>query len=390
MADGDPLAPFEAAEYESRIRAARRALRQAGLDAVLLFAQESLYYLTGFDTSGYVFFQAAVLTAAEQPITLLTRLPDRAQAHATSNIADIRIWLNAEDAAPADELREIMAEKGLRGAKVGIELDTHGLTGYNYELVRAALEGFCTLADGSGIVAKLRLVKSAAEIRLTREAAKLADVALLAMIEAAAPGVLDAKLSAVCLEQILLGGGDVPPGGPLVNSGARSSFGRGVGGPRALGSPDQVVVEFAATYRRYNACVERTIVLGRVPAKLQHMYETSVEALGRMTEAARPGAPLGAIDEAHRRVFDSAGYADNRFAACGYSLGATFRPTWMDVPPMLYAGNPLPARPGMVLFLHAILGDPPAGLATGIGQTVVITATGAEILSQVPLELHRG
>ncbi|MDP6705868.1 MAG: Xaa-Pro peptidase family protein [Alphaproteobacteria bacterium] len=374
MASAPPSAPFESAEYEARIARARAGLREAGLDALLLFAQESLYYLTGFDSGGYVFFQAAVLTADDGPITLLTRIPDRAQAHATSVIPDIRVWLNAEDAKPAEDLKAIMAEKGLDGARVGVELNTYGLTGYNWELVRNALDGFCGLEDGSAIV---------------RQAAGLADRALEAMIAAARPGVPDSALAAVCLEEILLGGGDVPPGGPLVNSGARAPFGRGVGGPRRLEAQDHVVVEFAATWRRYNACVERTIVLGPPPAKLLHMYEAAFEALAEMTAAARPGAPLGAIDEAHRRVFDAAGYAEQRFAACGYSLGATYRPTWMDVPPMLYAGNPIPAAPGMVLFLHAIIGDPDSGLAVGLGQTLLITEDGREVLNKVPLELHR-
>ncbi len=69
-------------------------------------------------------------------------------------------------------------------------------------------------------------------------------------------------------------------------------------------------------------------------------------------------------------------------AACGYSLGASFRPTWMDVPPMLYSGNPLVARPGMVLFLHAILIDAPQELAMSLGHTIVIGETGAEVLSK--------
>ena len=58
------------------------------------------------------------------------------------------------------------------------------------------------------------------------------------------------------------------------------------------------------------------------------------------------------------------------------------RPSWMDVPPMLYSGNPMPARPGMVLFLHAILADAEHVLAMSLGHTIVITETGREVLSR--------
>ena len=80
------------------------------MSAILLFAQESHYYLTGYDTSGYVFFQCTVLTADAQDITLLTRKPDLEQARRTSVIDDIRIWYDQEGAAPTDDLREILLE----------------------------------------------------------------------------------------------------------------------------------------------------------------------------------------------------------------------------------------------------------------------------------------
>jgi Xaa-Pro dipeptidase len=77
-------------------------------------------------------------------------------------------------------------------------------------------------------------------------------------------------------------------------------------------------------------------------------------------------------------------------AACGYSLGASYRPSWMDVPPMLYSGNPMPAEPGMVLFLHAILIDAPANLAMSLGHTITITENGCEVLSKLTPTYHVG
>ena len=82
---------FERSEFEIRIKAARAALKRDKLDAILLFAPESHYYLTGYDTSGFVFFQSMVLTADDKPITLLTRRPDLEQARRTSIVDDVRI-----------------------------------------------------------------------------------------------------------------------------------------------------------------------------------------------------------------------------------------------------------------------------------------------------------
>src|SRR6476660_1435509 len=130
---------FDRAEFESRIVAARKALAAERLDALLLFAQESLYYLTGFDTSGFVFFQCAVLTRDEVPITLLTRRPDLEQARRTSIIEDIRLWYDREGADPSKELKEILEEKKLAHGRIGIELRTFGLTADKCDLVRRRL-----------------------------------------------------------------------------------------------------------------------------------------------------------------------------------------------------------------------------------------------------------
>ena len=304
-----------------------------------------------------------------------------------SNIEDIRVWLNAPDANPALDLKAVLEEKGIKGAEVGIELDTYGLTAANYRLVADALDGFCQLFDASDIVRGMRLVKSPGELECTRNAGILADAAVKAIVERARPGVLDSNLTAAGFAAILKGGGDPAPADPLINSGSRAIYGRSVAGPRKLSEQDQILVELAATYRRYNCCIERTIIVGQpAPAHIDQ-YQLVRATTEAVLEAFVPGEPLGRVDEVHRKMLDEAGYAEQRFAACGYSLGATYRPSWMDVPPMIYTGNQLEMRPGMVFFPHVMLGDKRTGRAVGLGNTVVVTQSGAESLTALPLDL---
>lgn len=374
---------FQRNEFDARIASARAALQREKLDAILLFAQESLYYLTGFDTSGFVFFQCALLTAGSSKIVLLTRRPDLEQARRTSIITDVRLWYDGEGADPSKELQAILEEEKLARSRIGIELRTFGLTADKYDLVRRRLDGWCELVDASHLVRNLRMVKSPAEIAYVRKAAELADRSLEAMLAAASPGAFEGDIAAAGAAPILAGGGDPPPSGPVLGSGDRALLVRSATGFRHLDPVDQLTMEFAASYRHYCACLMRTIAVGKANDTQRAMFEVTRDALAAMMEAARPGRPLGEIDDAHRRVYDQAGYGHARMAACGYSLGALYRPTWMDVPPMLYSGNPLPAAPGMVLFLHAILIDAASNLAMSLGHTITITSTGAEVLSRL-------
>ena len=365
----------------------RRRLGEAGFDAMLVFAQESHYWLTGYDTGGFVFFQCAVVTADDQPIFLLTRRPDLVQARVTSTIEDIRIWWDAEDADPARELRGILEELGLRGKRIAVELNTHGLTGWNLWRVQNALKGFCTLDDDNHLIRRLRLVKSPAEIAYTRKAAEILDRSLSAVIAVARPGILDSEIKAEYLRSTLRDGADMPPNAPLFNSGTRATYGRGVSEPRMIRDQDQLLVEYPVAYRRYNVKTEWTILFGTPDPRQIHMYDAARETLERMTEIARPGCTLGEIFDAHAEGLDSAGYARHRYGATGYSVGCTFAPTSMDVPPMIYHGNPTVCVPGMTLFYHVMIGDSDTGFGMGVGHTLLITEGAPEVLTGLPAEL---
>jgi len=130
----------------------------------------------------------------------------------------------------------------------------------------------------------------------------------------------------------------------------------------------------------------RTLVIGKPQPRLIEMHKVCRDALLASEAALQPGRPIGEVFDAHAHVIDAAGYRDQRLNACGYSLGTTFAPNWMDWP-MFYHGNDYQARPGNVFFIHMILFDEARGLAMTLARTSLVTATGAEPLSRASLDL---
>ena len=95
------LLKFRQAEFETRLAATRRRMRERGLDALIVFSQESHYWLTSYDTAGYVFFQAGLVLADDGSDTvLLTRTPDLRQANVASLYDDVRVWLTCAPSWP--------------------------------------------------------------------------------------------------------------------------------------------------------------------------------------------------------------------------------------------------------------------------------------------------
>jgi Xaa-Pro dipeptidase len=357
----------------------------AGLDGLLIFRQESMFYLTGYDTFGYVFFQCLYL-GADGIMTLLTRAPDLRQAQHTSVIEDIRIWVDAPHAAPAEDLKTILDGHGCRGKRLGVEWESYGLTARNGMRLSAALDGVCDLVDASEMVSRLRAVKSTAEIAYVRRAAELADDAYDAALGLTEQGAFDGDILAAMQGAVFSGGGDYPGNEFIIASGPDALLCRYYSGRRNLDACDQLTLEWAGAYRHYHAAMMRTFVVGDVPDRQQHMFEACHDALAAVQDAVRPGNTYGDAFNAHARVVDAAGMHEHRLNACGYSLGTTFAPNWMDWP-MLYQDNPVPFEPGMVVFCHMIIFDSDAGLAMTLGETVLVTKSGSERLSRTPWDL---
>jgi Xaa-Pro dipeptidase len=376
---------FDRAEYGRRIAAVTAALADQGLDGLLMFQQESMYYLTGYDTFGFCFFQCLYLGADGQ-LALLTRSPDLRQARHTSIIEDIRIWTDEAGAKPATQLRDMLQSLGAKGKRLGIETQSYGLTHFNGKQLEGALKGFVSLTDASDLVNMIRVVKSPAELRYVRKAGELGDAALKAAIRKTKPGADEGEILAAQQAAVFAGGGDYPANEFIIGSGRDALLCRYKSGRRKLGKRDQLTLEWAGVYRHYHAAFMRTLIIGKPTKQHLAMDAACREALAAVEEQLVPGRTAGDVFAAHARVMDAHGMKPHRLNACGYSLGAKFTPSWMDNP-MFYKDNPVVVGPGMVFFAHMILMNSDAGAAFCLGRTYIIGEKKAEPVSKAPLEM---
>lgn len=376
---------FESSEYAARQAQALANMAAEGLDGLLLFRQESMYYLTGYDSFGFCFFQCLVLSA-DGRLTLLTRAPDLRQAQNTSILGDIRIWTDDAAAEPQQMLKDILADQNFAGKRIGVEYDAYGLTAASGKKLDAVLHGFCHLTDASFLVSQQRLIKSPAELAYVRRAGALADDAWQVALDLTASGVNEGEILAGMQGAVFRGGGDYAGNEFIIGSGNDALLCRYFSGRRQLDRQDQLTLEFAGAYRHYHACMMRTIVIGAADDHQRHMFLACTNALDAAKAALRPGRPIGEVFDAHAAVMDAAGLNHARLNACGYSLGAVFAPIWMDYP-MFYHGNPVIAAPGMVFFLHMILMDSQKNQAMTLGETVLVTDGPPERLSAAPIEM---
>ncbi len=376
---------FTKEEFIKRKHNVLKSMKDQNLDALLMFRQESMYWLTGYDTFGYVFFQTLVLDQKGNLI-LLTRAPDLRQAQNTSNIKDIRIWVDKDKSNPSDDLKQILNELNLKGKKVGVEYEAYGMTGRNALRLNKCLENYCELEDYSELITKHRVIKSKEEIIYVKKAAELADKALDEAWKHTKAGASESRILAEMQKVIFEGGGDYPANEFIIGSGQNALLCRYQAEKRNLSNTDQLSIEWAGTFKHYHSAMFRTIPIGKVNTKHVKMHEACVEALENCEKNLVPGKTAGEVFDVHAKIFDKLGYNKSRMNACGYSLGSTFSPNWMDWP-MLYTDNPYKIQPGNIFFMHMILMDSESQLAMNLGETYLVTENGNERLGKQKLDL---
>jgi Xaa-Pro aminopeptidase len=376
---------FEEAEYRARIARLIARLKTDGLTGILLFRQESMYYLTGYDTAGYSQFQGLYL-GVDGRMVLLTRSSDVRQARLTSIIEDIRLWVDRAGANPAETLRDAISDRISPHHRIGVEYASTTLNAQRGKLLDAAFEGVAVLEDASELVSSQRVVKSAAELAYVRRAGELVDAAWQSGLAACLPGQSESDMLAEIYGTILRGGGDPAAGRYVCGAGENALLCRYFTGKGTIAPVDQVTVEFAAGYRHYHVALMRTALTGTPSPEHLRMHEAAVEALQACQRRLVPGRTYGDLFDAHAEVLDRHGYRHARLNACGYSLGAAYPPTWMEWP-MVFTGNPVVLEAGMVVFLHMILLDSDTGKAMALGETYVVTEGAPERLSRLDYDL---
>ncbi|XOK10617.1 M24 family metallopeptidase [Agrobacterium tumefaciens] len=376
---------FEPSEFDARRERLLAKMAEEKLDALLLFAQESMYWLTGYDTFGYCFFQTLVVKS-DGSMTLLTRSADLRQARNTSIVENILIWVDRPNADPTLDLKNLLSDLDLLGAKIGVEYDTHGMTGRVARLLDNQLASFCQMSDASYLVSTLRLVKSPAEIAYARKAGQLADDALDAALPLIKPGADEAAILAAMQGAVLAGGGDYPANEFIIGSGADALLCRYKAGRRRLDDKDQLTLEWAGVSAHYHAAMMRTVVIGEQDFRQKELYSACLQNLTAIEEVLHPGKTFGDVFDVHARVMDERGLTRHRLNSCGYSLGARFSPSWMEHQ-MFHAGNPQEITADMTLFVHMIVMDSDSGTAMTLGQTYLTTDGAPEPLSRHNLDL---
>lgn len=367
--------PFTDKEFRDRLAATRQAMRAAGLDCLLVHTPENIYYLTGYETSGYFEYQVLVVPADGDPV-LLVRNVERLNIDEYSWLPGGYTWTDGDDYF--DRTRQLV-EMLSPGPNVGLEKHSWFVTARVAEELTHRLG---PLVDAGRLVEGLRLVKSPAELTFVEEAARLADVAMQAAIGAAKDGASELDIAAAAHAEQIRQGGEYPALPHYVSSGDRTELGHAHWSNRVVHDGDTIKLEFLGVHRRYHAGLTRVVGIGTPDPQLERDIALCVELQDETFSRLHPGASAGEITRHTQEAMAATGRAGIRLRL-GYSMGIGF-------PPIAGEGQTCDFResatwklvPGMVFHMLSVL-----SVGRLISDTVLITPDGCRRLTATPRRL---
>jgi Xaa-Pro dipeptidase len=383
-------APFPPVEMAARLVRVRRAMVASGIDALIVMAPDSQFWLCGLESfiSG-VLSQALIVPAGDdRQMVLVVWDADAPLARATAIVEQIHGYRFGVD-DPVEAFRAALDASAPGAEVVGFDAGSRAVPHTLGNVLVAALAP-ARCVDCSALLADARLVKSENELAFLRRAGAFAEAGLQAAREHARPGITERRLAAEIEYAMRSAGSDYPSIPTELTSGPRSALVHRTPSHRILEAGDLVHVEVGGVEQRYNAVGLQTFHVGGAPAPPAgvELYEVAQACLRAGLDAIRPGIEACAVEAPALSVLRDAGLGDGFQMRFGYGVGAGYPPTWLD-PFQITRTSVQKLQSGIAFVLHACLLDETAQVGVVVGGTYAMSEAGVELLAGAgAIDLH--
>lgn len=375
---------FSPEEYVRRYDNIQRDMAAQGLDALLVRGPENITYFSGYETPGYYKYHCVVVPKDGEPVFLVRDFEwiNSPEFAWSTKIAKVYDWDH-----PPSVTANVLNQLGLgTGKRIGVEKQGFFYTVDEHETLTSQLPEN-EFVDATQILWDTRMIKSPDEVEVMRKSARLVDMAMHAGWDAAKPGASADQVGAIVNKALLENGGEYMGLPPFILAGERTCLPHQTGGHEPLADNDLMYFEISASKHRYTAALMRTIFLGSPKDEWMRAGEAVVGAVQAAMETIKPGATPHEADTAARAVTQAAGFGEYHRNRLGYSIGVSYPPDWGEGEIIsLRQEEHRPFVPGMTFHM------PPLCLkyreyGIGFSESIVVTETGCEKLSEIPCEL---
>lgn len=343
----------------------RAALEENGVDALLITNGHSIRYMTGFTGT------AGVAIISKNDAMFITDF--RYTEQAASQIKDFRIVQHKKTII--EEIATQVTDMGINS----LGFEKNDVTYSDFELYKQAIQA--DLVPLSGLVEKIRLIKTDEEISIIKAACRIADEAYEHIVTYIKPGMTELQVSNELEFFMRKRGATSSSFDTIVASGTRSALPHGVATDKVIEEGDFVTLDFGALYNGYISDTTRTLAVGEPSEKLKEIYQIVLDAQLLALEKIQPGMTGKEADAIARDYIASKGYGE----AFGHSLGHGIGLEVHEGPGLSFRSD-IVLEPGMVITIEPGIYLPNIG-GVRIEDDALVTENGLEKLTHSTKEL---
>jgi Xaa-Pro aminopeptidase len=306
----------------------RKAFLETGIDGILIASPYNRRYLSNFTGT------AGVVLISLERAQFITDFRYVEQAKKQCEGFEIV----QHGASIAGEIADQVKNLGIQ--KLGFEEDH--VTFASFKVYENAVKA--ELVPVSGLVEKLRLIKTDTEIKILKEAADIADAAFKHILEFLRPGKTELEVANELEFFMRKAGASSSSFDTIVASGLRSALPHGVASEKVIEKGDFVTLDYGAYYKGYVSDITRTVAVGQPDIKLKEIYQVVYEAQARGMAGIKPGMTGKEADSLTRDYIAEQGYGEYFGHSTGHGIGLE-----VHEGPALSIRSDLILEPGMVV-----------------------------------------
>lgn len=331
--------PISVEERHARIGRLQKLMGDRKVGAMIIESGSSLDYFTGIQWRRSERTTASVIPAKGEVITVTPAFEEPSVRETLAVGGEVRPWDEHEN--PFAKLAQALKDRGVASGAIAFESTTRL---FIVDGVRAANPALKTVS-GDALVKAVRLIKSPAELALMQTANDITLAALRHVHANVGVGMSPGEIGELMTAATAALGGAPEFGLVLINE--ASAYPHGSHQKQTLREGSVILMDVGCTVHGYQSDISRTWVMGQPTAKQRKVWDTVKRGQEIALATAKPGSPVGAIDDAVRAYYEKEGWGP------GYRLPGLSHRTGHGIgldghePPYLVHGDATPLAPGM-------------------------------------------
>jgi len=385
-------------EIDRRIKKIRKELQDNEIDGLFIVQRVDLFYFSGTAQTGFLY-----IPAKGQPVLFIKRYLPRARKESSiKNIFEVK---------SIKEVPGLIVDfYGKLPGTIGFEFDVLPVRDFNFYKRLFDVDKF---VDGSPLIHKVRMIKSAWEIEQIEKTAELSQKTFEYMKSAIRPGLTEMEFAGMYetfarklghgaklrvrdyqtegypwhilsgTNGGLLGLLDSPASG----EGTSAAFPCG-GGNKLLAPDEPIMIDLGSVLNGYHMDETRMFAIESMPERAMDACRAAIEIHNAVLEIAKPGISLDELFQYSVETAKSLGYAEPYLGPSGHEVSFVGHGIGLEIVefPIIASGKKERLEPGMTFALEPKMVFENE-FSAGIESVFLVTEKGNRLLSKVALEI---